>query len=189
MLLVEGILVGLLASLLSGGRFRCASHNEIRLDYLLAGGLAVQLAWPRIAGWLGVGVAEFLVVWLLVALLVLGVTIVNARVPGMLLVTIGLLLNMTVILANGGMPVDVSRAAIGAEVAAAALGESPLHVAADPATVALPLGDIIYVPGPSWHRGLVSVGDVLMAAGAGIVAFWAIRCRSSRGRDGYAPEG
>jgi hypothetical protein len=186
MLLLDGILIGLAASLLTGGRFRCASQNPLRMEAWLVGGLLVQLLWPWVAPRLGVGVREFLVVWLLVAALVLGVSIVNARVPGMLLVTAGMLLNIVVIVLNGGMPVDAAQAATSAEAATNALAVSLLHTPLTDTTTLAPLGDIIYVPGPSWHRGLVSVGDVLMAVGAGIVAFWALRCHSPHGEDGDA---
>jgi hypothetical protein len=181
MLLLDGILIGVLISLLTGGRLRCASQNPLRMELWLVGGLVVQLLWPWVAPRLGVGTREFLVVWLLVAVLVLGVSIVNARVPGMLFVTIGMLLNLSVILLNGGMPVDSSQAAAAQEAVAGALAASPLHVALADKTALPLLGDIIYVPGPSWHRGLVSVGDVLMALGAGIVAFSTLRCRGVEG--------
>ena len=179
MLLLDGILVGLVASLLTGGRFRCASQNQLRMEYWLVGGLTVQLLWPWIAARLGVGTREFLVVWLLVAVLVLGITIVNVKVPGMVLVTIGLLLNLVVVAANGGMPVDASQVLGDSSAALESLAASPLHVPVAESTSLLVLGDVLYVPGPSWHRALVSIGDVLMAFGAGVVAFWTLRCRET----------
>ncbi len=183
MLLLDGIAIGLAVSLLSGGRFRCASQNPLRMETWLVGGLAVQLLWPWVAPKLGVGLREFLVVWLLVAVLVLGVAIVNFGVPGMMLVIAGLLMNLIVIALNGGMPVDISQASAATDAAAASLAVSPLHAPLTDNTVAAILGDIIYVPGPSWHRALVSIGDVLMAAGAGVVAFWVLRCRSPLSED------
>lgn len=181
MILLDGIILGLGASLATGGRFRCAAQNSIRFEYLLVGGLGLQLAWPWMAASLGVGGNEFLVVWTLVAFLVLGVTAVNIRIPGMPLIAGGLLLNLAVILVNGGMPVSVAGEPTLQASAGELIARSPLHVPMLSGTRLAFLADTIYVPGPSWHRAMVSVGDLLMAAGAGMVAFWALRCRGSVG--------
>jgi hypothetical protein len=148
------------------------------MEYWLVGALVFQLAWPRLAVRLGVGAQEFLIVWVLVALLVLGTTVVNFSVPGMLLVTAGLILNLAVILPNGGMPVSMAAIPSGLSDAENALLASPLHVASTADTFLPLLGDVVYVPGPSWHRAMVSIGDIAMALGAGLVAFWATRCRA-----------
>jgi len=169
--------MGLVASLLTRGRFRCASQNQLRMEYWLVGGLLVQLLWPWIAASLGVGAWEFLVVWLLVGVLVLGISIVNVKVPGMVLVIVGLLLNLAVVAANGGMPVDVTQVLGDNVVAAQSLAASPLHIPVAEGTSLVILGDILFAPGPSWHQALVSIGDILMAVGAGVVAYWALRCR------------
>jgi hypothetical protein len=88
----------------------------------------------------------------------------NWRLPGAPLVALGSLLNLTVILVNGAMPVDVEM--LGA--AGGRLREDALH---EPLTdgSGLPiLADIIIVP---FVRAAYSIGDVLIAIGGFLLPF------------------
>jgi hypothetical protein len=91
---------------------------------------------------------------------------VNVRMPGMFLVVIGLACNMTVIVANGGMPAS-AQALIdsGQEDVVAYVreqGADKHHLLTDDDRLTF-LADVIAVPQPIGQA--VSVGDILVYAG------------------------
>lgn len=87
----------------------------------------------------------------------------NVHIPGALLIALGSLLNAVVIVANGGMPVDASAAAI---AGASPLLNDPLHTTLGPETRLPWLVDIVPF---AIFRNVYSAGDFLIAAGG----FWA----------------
>jgi hypothetical protein len=90
------------------------------------------------------------------------VALLNARLPGVVLVAAGSFLNVAVIALNGGMPVDF---ALARSVDAVSYEADRLHVALTDRTVAPFLADVIPLP---IFRSVYSIGDVVIAAGA----FW-----------------
>jgi hypothetical protein len=92
--------------------------------------------------------------------LVLTWVIRNWQQAGMILIGLGLLLNMVVVTANGAMPVDPAAiAALGGDPAALEPGKHTLMTAG----TRLPwLADIWALPP---LRSIISVGDVVLAAG------------------------
>jgi len=108
--------------------------------------------------------------------LLLAVVWFNRRIPGAILFGAGLTLNLIVILAFGGrMPVLLPRDIDPNSAVLAVLkgGLDPLHVALPHPQGLWFLGDILAIPGIGGHASLVSIGDLLMAAG---VAWLIIRC-------------
>ena len=108
--------------------------------------------------------------------LLLAVVWFNRRIPGAILFGAGLTLNLIVILAFGGrMPVLLPRDIDPNSAVLAVLkgGLDPLHVALPHPQGLWFLGDIFAIPGIGGHASLVSLGDLLMAAG---VAWLIIRC-------------
>ena len=108
--------------------------------------------------------------------LLLAVVWFNRRIPGAILFGAGLTLNLIVILAFGGrMPVLLPRDIDPNSALLAVLkgGLDPLHVALPHPQGLWFLGDIFAIPGIGGHASLVSIGDLLMAAG---VAWLIIRC-------------
>ena len=100
----------------------------------------------------------------------------NRRIPGAILFGAGLTLNLIVILAFGGrMPVLLPRDIDPNSAVLAVLkgGLDPLHVALQQPQGLWFLGDVFAIPGIAGHASLVSIGDLLMAAG---VAWLIIRC-------------
>jgi len=98
--------------------------------------------------------------------LLLTFALVNVRMPGMFLVVIGLACNMTVIVANGGMPAS-AQALIdsGQEDVVAYVreqGADKHHLLTDDDRLTF-LADVIAVPQPIGQA--VSVGDILVYAG------------------------
>lgn len=154
--------VAVAVSLARGGRFRYLADRPIAAPWLLFAGVTIQVAVDLAAarellpdagwsGWVLLLVSQLLVVAFLVA---------NRQLPGVGLVAAGLLLNAVVIAANRAMPVDPA--------AIAALGLGDLEVPPGKHTLLtadtrLPLlADIIPVP---WLRSILSVGDLVIAAG------------------------
>jgi len=88
----------------------------------------------------------------------------NWRLPGAPLVALGSLLNLTVILLNGAMPVDVEL--LGA--AGGRLREEPIHEPLTDSSVLPILADIIIVP---FVRAAYSIGDVFIAIGGFLLPF------------------
>jgi len=91
----------------------------------------------------------------------------NLRVPGVPLVTLGLLGNALVVVANGAMPVSIVAALrAGVPITGIAAGVDARHEIATTDTRLRPLGDVVPVRLPV-HAEVVSPGDVLVAAGLG----------------------
>lgn len=110
------------------------------------------------------------------AVLLLAVVWFNWRIPGAILFGAGLTLNLIVILTFGGrMPVLLPRDIDPNSAVLATLksGLDPLHVALQHPQGLWFIGDVFAIPGIGGHSSLVSVGDLLMAAG---VAWLIIRC-------------
>jgi hypothetical protein len=110
------------------------------------------------------------------AALLLAVVWFNRRIPGAYLFGAGLTLNLIVILTFGGrMPVLIPRNIDPNSAVLATLkgGLDPLHVALQHPQGLWFIGDVFAIPGIGGHSSLVSIGDLLMAAG---IAWLIIRC-------------
>jgi hypothetical protein len=110
------------------------------------------------------------------AALLLAVVWFNRRIPGAILFGAGLTLNLIVILTFGGrMPVLIPRNIDPNSAVLAMLkgGLDPLHVALQHPQGLWFIGDVFAIPGIGGHSSLVSIGDLLMAAG---IAWLIIRC-------------
>lgn len=116
------------------------------------------------------------------AVLLLGVAIFNRRIPGAIVFGLGLLSNLAAILWFGGrmpvlLPSGFEPTADGA-LPALRQGLDPLHVLLAHPQGLWFLGDIIEIPGILGRTSLVSVGDLLMAAGiAYLIIRWSHRAR------------
>jgi hypothetical protein len=156
------IAIALAASYVRGGRLHRIADAPLRWSWLLFAGVALQVVvdlgagrgWLPDAGWSGY------LLLLLSQLLVLGWVIANWHLPGMRLVTIGLGLNALVIGANGAMPVDPDAIrALGIDGATVPPGK---HTLLDDQTRLPWLADLWPLP---LLRSIISVGDVVLAAG------------------------
>jgi hypothetical protein len=156
--------LALSAAFLTGGS-RLA-QVRLRAVRLLVAAAVVQGATSMLAPSSGAArVTALVLTALLVGLFVYG----NWTVAGTPLIGAGLLLNVTVVAANGAMPVSVESAA------RAGLGREDLGLAGDamrePVTEATALGwlaDVIPLALP-WLPQVVSPGDVLVSAGVGLL--------------------
>lgn len=164
MVLVVGVLVlSVLAGWLSGGRVRNLGHVELRGTWMVftAVGLQLVLGLVTLTGGPGDVLGRPLLAVSHVALL--GFILANRYLPGMALVFCGFALNALVIVANGAMP--VAPAALEAAGGVAEVDPGKHQLLTD--DTALPwLADVIPMPP---IRSVVSVGDIVLAAGAGIL--------------------
>jgi hypothetical protein len=160
---------------------------------LLRGGSMHNLAQLQLASWPLVFVAvaaqavgafggvlglphpsAFYVVGMLVsAVLVVVFVTRNRDLPGMPLIALGFLLNAIVVTANGAMPVSQEAAdRVGISTVGLYRNADAKHELVDSGTVLEPLADVVPVPlpGPLSRGGnVVSIGDVVLAAGIGVL--------------------
>ena len=169
MILFEAILFALLLSLVTGGSLKRLQKERLAGEWVLLVVLPAQLLWPAIARRLELPCEFSIIIWLLMMAALAIVLFVNAPRRWMLAFAgLGIALNILVIGFNSAMPVSLKAAAeIGGRRAEVreALAEECLHEAIDDQTRLGFLADVIAVPGPPWHRGVVSVGDVLLSLG------------------------
>jgi DHA3 family macrolide efflux protein-like MFS transporter len=174
--LIAGLLIGLIAGFATGGRLDNLIAIRLRWPLLIFGALALRLGTEAALS-RDVGIVDALRVPLLGAaygVLAVGLWANRAR-PGMSLALVGMGLNATAILVNGGfMPVWEPSLTAAGFVRADVL--SPIHVIL-PATLdatffrsAGPLGDVVPVPLP-FLRNVLSIGDVILSTGLAFFLF------------------
>jgi len=171
------IAAALVIAVVIGGDVRRLSQLRIQHIELLLAAFAVKVAVALLGiahSQIAVTVARPLNV--VGAVLLLAVVWFNRRIPGAVLFGAGLTLNLIVIVAFGGrMPVLLPRDADPNSPILALLrgGLDPLHVALEHPQGLWFIGDIFTIPSIGGHSSLVSIGDLLMAAG---IAWLIIRC-------------
>lgn len=150
---------------------------RLRAVRLLVAAAVVQLAAGTVApGSTAVRVFALVCTVVLVGLFVYG----NSAVPGVPLIALGLLLNVLVITANAAMPVSLSAAArAGLSRADLGLGADALRERETTATRLRLLGDVVPVALPVRPQ-VVSPGDVLVAAGVGLLLLTAGAAQTPR---------
>lgn len=183
-LVLATVLGAVLIGYVRGGRLANLGHVELRHGWLVLVSVVAQGALAAIAA-LG-GPAATVSVPLLIGshTALLAFVISNRVLPGMLLVFTGFAMNASVITANGAMPVarHALLAVSGGEATTITPGKHRLLAEGD---VLTPLADIFAIP---VLRTVVSVGDIVLAAGVGIlvVNLMAVRARS-RGDRAHLP--
>ncbi|MFN8621995.1 MAG: MFS transporter [Chloroflexota bacterium] len=169
-MLLIALVAGLLAGILSGGHLGALVNVRLRFAGLIVLAIVVRFGTQILIAQ-GVGIVDQLR-WPLYAFAfgsLVGALWLNRRHPGLLVVLVGVALNATAILVNGGwMPV------YGPSVAAAGLSPSEIQASyhvllpdqldAQFLRMAGPIGDLIPFGVPLLPN-VVSIGDVLMALG------------------------
>jgi hypothetical protein len=172
-LLLAGVAVGVLR----GGSLDNINRVRFRLPWLVFLGLGLQIGveiaaarFPEIER----GAAGPLV--LAISYGCVGAFVaLNYRFPGALIIGLGLALNLSVILANGAMPVSRWAVRLSGSHSAPHLENSVKHMDMRPNTRLRPLGDIIPVP----RIGVVSIGDVVLGAGVFVLVSYLMAPPSS----------
>ena len=177
MILLFAVVVAFVVSLVTGGRPERLARVSIRWAWLAPLVFAAQaylIYYPasRAEGLLSIRALVMVISYgLLIPLMW-----VNRCLPGMKLIALGLALNFTVMLANGGYMPITREALTQSGLAHLILGEQPGARVLNTKDVLLPrdatrlwwLSDIFVIPPSAPISGVFSVGDVVIAAGA----FW-----------------
>jgi UDP-N-acetylmuramyl pentapeptide phosphotransferase/UDP-N-acetylglucosamine-1-phosphate transferase len=157
-LIAATVLLGVVSGWLRGGSLRHLTSWSIR-----AGGLAVAAAVAQAVHAFVPAPAVAVTTTVLSQCALLGFLWFNRYVAGAFLVAVGSTLNAAVILANGAMPVSREAIMAVARHPYEVVGRHRLLETGDP----LPwLADIIGLP---VLRTVVSIGDVVLAAGIGVL--------------------
>jgi biotin transporter BioY len=180
---VGAVLVGWLA----GGRPGRLAEVTLRGRWLAAAAVAVQVLAAGTAA-AGVGPrAGYLAAVLGSSALALLFLLRNRRIPGLALLAVGLACNAIVVAVNGAMPVSIYAAArAGVPITDIAAGVDPRHVVATTDTSLRLFGDVIPIPFPA-RPEVASVGDVLIAAGLGLLVVTSMRRPETRQRSAPPP--
>jgi len=163
MLLLYSIPIGLVAGLLLGGRASSLAGVSIRWWPLAIGGLLFQLVLfsPAVAATIGdMGPALYVGSTLVVLVALLA----NLGQPGFRLILCGALLNLLVIVANGGQ-MPAAEAAVRAVHGPLDESRFSNSVVMDESVPFFLLGDIFVLPRPIPLANVFSIGDVLIAVG------------------------
>jgi hypothetical protein len=176
---VVALVVGVLSGFVTGGRVSNVHRRSLQLVWLLALSVLLQAAAELVDLGDELGLAMVLVSYVGLA----GFAIANSRLVGMPVVLVGLLCNLAVITANGGMPVEhdailASRAVTADDLDTVDFG-AKRHLATDGDTIRV-LDDRIPVR-PS--REVLSFGDLILAFGIADVIFRLLKPVELRRRD------
>lgn len=194
-LAVVVLVAAVVAGLAFGGSWHRLAQLPLRRLGLVVAAVLAQ-AGGAVVGLLGVAdeSTSYVVGLAVSAALALAFCARNARVAGVPLVTGGLILNATVVGANGAMPVSIVAAYHArVPIAAIAAGTDARHEIAGDGTALSWLGDVVPVPLPV-RPEVVSAGDVLVVAGlaelvvvgmlpGGVVVRWRRREEHSDGEE------
>ena len=167
-MLLEVIALAIFVGWLAGGRpGRLAGVKLIGAELIFTA-LVMQLLAPRVSG------ANQTLGYLLLVLsylVLLAALSRNEPSAAIALMAAGVFLNFVVISLNGGMPV----------MAAIPVGYNDgVHIGLSQATRMAWLGDVITWPFPGALGGLVSIGDILLAAGIGVFIFQGMKYKGRR---------
>jgi hypothetical protein len=170
-MILYGLVIGLLAGWLFGGRLALLADIGLRWGWVGLAAIAFQVVLfsTPIGGAIGwLAPAAYVASTGAVLLAVLA----NLRLTGMPLVAAGAVLNFAAVMANGGyMPSTSAALELAGRLPDA--GYSNSAILAHP--LLAPLTDLMAVPRWVPLSNVFSAGDVLIAAGIGLVAFTAMR--------------
>jgi hypothetical protein len=169
MLLLVALVVGLLGGMATGGKLANLANLNFRWPWLVVAALIVREA-AVVSPLSGVDGIQYVYVAALLAL-VAWMAWHTTRLRGAWIVAIGAALNLLVVVANG------ARMPVAAELAGSLVNRGHIgqYEVMGPGTNLGWLGDWIGVPGPL--GGAYSPGDVIIAIGIAVVAFFATRQR------------
>jgi hypothetical protein len=161
------LFLSLTIALLRGGRLVNLGDIELRAWWLLifAFGLQIGTRWLPEESWAEpVGLTMVLVSFVLLMILVL----LNRSQPGMWIAGIGVLMNFTVIAANGGMPVltGAAEVASGFTVSEPDLSGTFKHILLDEDSRLTFFADVIPLRVGTLGE-VISLGDIFLALGLG----------------------
>lgn len=168
-MLWEAIILGVIIGWLRKGRLKHLNRLTLPGWPLILAAVLIQAAvWVDFAASIHFLAAIYPLLYILSFVLLMLFFFIQGGQPGFVIIGLGILLNTLVIAANEGkMPVDSTLMPPPAAEELAAGELSPFHSAIDDDTRLELLGDRI--PAPYDSRRLLSIGDLVLAAGAVIL--------------------
>jgi len=184
MIVLALVLLALVLSWALGGRIEDLASVKFRHSWLIL--LALSLQVLIFSPWWRQNLASRIPVewaYLVSMTLLVLVTCLNWRVPGVVILGIGLLLNASVIFANGGhMPTSLNALKYAGIVDEATTLAQALRTNSSLITDETSLwflGDVFAIPGWFPLANIYSVGDVVLAIGGALFVFINMRANSS----------
>jgi hypothetical protein len=179
MLLLYSLIIGVLVGRLSGGRLRALETVRFAWWPLALGGLAFQLLLFSEPVARSIGDAGD-ALYVISTAVVMAALLRNLRQPGFALIALGATLNLVAIVSNGGSMPSSGAAWMALNGVAALPTESFSNSALMGPQTAFPwLGDVFVLPRPLPFANVFSVGDLLIAIGAGVFLVRSMRARPS----------
>lgn len=170
------VIISIIVSYIFGGRLKFILNRPLKHTWLAVLGLLIQVSifnefitsrWDSLSLAIFHGLSYLLIIFFVY---------LNRKIPGILLIGIGIILNAVVIFLNGGhMPAcleSVEKASIGRQLDILREGYTTNNSQLITETTLLPwLGDIFYIP--SWipFSNVFSIGDIFIAIGASAYIF------------------
>lgn len=169
MFIFYAVILGIIIGYLAGGRLKNIAHRPLKHIWLAVSGFFTQIVIFSDTG-LHFGNTATVILHVVSYILILSFVFLNRKVPGIVLIAVGIILNATVIFLNGGhMPASLEsleKTSIGKQAEILRQGSTINNSRAITEDTLLPwLGDIFYIP--SWipFSNVFSIGDILIAAG------------------------
>jgi hypothetical protein len=172
MFMLVVLTVSIFVGLARGGKLSAFADLDLKLRGVLIAGFLIQVLVFS-SFWQGRPDTKALTVYayILSNLLLLVGLLSNLRIPGVSLLTIGLLANALAIIMNGGhMPVSPEALALSGLPARTAGETSNNSVVADAGTQLLFLTDVFAIPKEIPLHNVFSLGDICIAFGAAWLA-------------------
>lgn len=164
-LVIATVLGAVVVGYLRGGRLSHLGHVELHHGWLVMLSVVLQLALTALSAGDIATAALSAPLMLASHVALLAFVVYNRMLPGMFLVFVGFAMNAAVITANGAMPVS-PEALAAVSGGAATVIEPGKHRLLQEGDLLTPLADIFAIPA---LRTVVSVGDMVLAAGVGIL--------------------
>lgn len=177
MVLLLSLPIGIALGLASGGTMSGLARLRLRGESGLLALLATQAIFPLMAGVVPGGRWVYYL-WATSIPVLVCLLLLNWRKPGLVLAAAGVAMNGCVILANGGMPVDIALTGVGARIS----GSDFAHVALGAETSLSALADVVPLGFGRTLWGLASAGDFVLAGGVAVVVAWSCVALGPRSR-------
>lgn len=180
MLYLVFLFAGIIAALITGGKLENIVRFRFKKAWIVLAALVLQVFTDYIQKSYGMGTGLYVFLKCLSYAALLAAFLLNGRYFGMLFVSAGMLMNATAIsLNNGKMPVDMAllqKHNLTRVIEYMKSGGDLKHTIINSETKLTFLTDIIRPPlFLHYFNELVSVGDIFVAAGIGIIAFEVLR--------------
>lgn len=173
------IVLGILVGLASGGTLAALRESSLRFEALIVV-LFLGQALARGRLFAGVGASRFgIPVWVAVSSVLVVVLLMNAARSGVILVSVGMLLNMIAVMLNGAMP--LSALPEGLDAAAEIGASGGFYAFADAGTLLPVIADAMpLILGRTTL--MMSVGDVAIGVGVITIIVGAMLGESGQGK-------